>query len=644
MSSSRDSDDYYSPKSQDPHPLPSAGAAQTTGKLGDLIFRFICQSCAIFIILIAFLLVVMLVRDSWPLLMNASKYQVFTGTTWDPNPDPPKYGIWTFVYGTLASSLIAMLLAVPFGVGAAAYLSEIASPGVRKITSFLVELLASIPSVVYGFWGLKFLSPYLNTLYETLGLESRSSGQGIVAAGIILAIMILPYITAISFDVLRAVPSAQRQASLALGASRWQMIWGVALPYARPGIIAACFLALGRAIGETMAVTMLIGNVRHIKVALTATGDSMASVIANQLNEASSDHHVSALIAMGLFLLLITVTMNVIARLLVRRMSNPKRITRKFSPITLQAGADGTHTKLVFSAKARHRAAVINKIMTVVLSIMTFLTVLPLFLILGYICVKGVNALNWSFFTQLPANGGLLHAIVYSGIMVALATIVAVPIALCTAIYLHEYHRSWLVKPVRFIAEILGGIPSIIIGVFVYSMCVSPTWIVDLFGYTPLQASRMFGFSAWSGVVALAIMMLPVVIRSAEESMRLVPGSLRQASYALGASRYQTVLRVILPAALPAIVTGILLASGRIAGETAPLLMTANGSEFWPNGLTDKAPFLPYYIYTYALDSSPDLQRQAWAAAFVLLTFVLVMNICIRLASGRRLVSASRAD
>ena len=196
----------------------------------------------------------------------------------------------------------------------------------RRTCSFLLELLAAIPSVIFGFWAVDFLARRgLAPTYEFFGLKTQS-GEGIVAAGLVLAVMILPYITALSYDVCQAVPRSQREGSLSLGATRWQTIWRVVLPYARPGIIAACFLALGRAVGETMAVTMVIGNAQHLDFSLTATGDSIPSIIAKQLHETgpADTSKRAVLIALGLLLLAITLVMNVTARLLVRWASKPR--------------------------------------------------------------------------------------------------------------------------------------------------------------------------------------------------------------------------------------------------------------------------------------------------------------------------------
>jgi phosphate transport system permease protein len=546
-----------------------------------------------------------------------------------------------FIYGTLATAAIAMAVAVPLGVGAAAYLSEIAHGRVRRVCSFLLELLAAIPSVVYGFWAIEFLARRgTRPFFGWLGLDNTAGGQGILAAGLVLAVMVLPYITAVGFDVCQAVPRALREGALAVGATRWQTIRSVVLPYARPGILAACFLALGRAIGETMAVTMVIGNAqvlpKSLGSAIAGTGDAIPSAIAKQLPETTEPNHRAALITLGLLLLGITFVTNVTARWLIAWLSRPRVRVRPGTPHGLVDPAPEVPPPPEAAlARARNRALAWDRVMTVVLAGCQLVTIVPLFLILGYITVQGAGGVNRDFFTHLPndrAARGLGHALLGSVYMVGLATVFAVPVGVLTAIYLSEYHQSRLARPVRFVAEQLGGVPSIVLGVFAYSLLVYPVW-----------ADRTWGYSAWAGSFALGVMMLPVVIRASEEALRLVPSYLREASYALGATRRQTTLGVVLPAALPAVITGVLLAVGRIAGETAPLLLTAQGSNYWPKSLGEPTPSLPYYIYTFSTNPNPDDVRLAWAAAFVLIVVVLTLNVGTRLAAGGRSVDASRA-
>jgi phosphate transport system permease protein len=618
-----------------PPPRPAARAS-----VGDVLFRMLCQSAGGFVLLVALSLVGVLVWQSRPFLFGSNPTQLFTSSEW--NPSKGQYGALVFIYGTIATAFVAMVVAVPLGVGAAAYLAEIATGRIRVVCTFLLELLAAIPSVVYGFWGIEFLARRgTRPFFEWLGLENTAAGQGILAAGLVLAVMVLPYITAVSFDVCRSVPRSQREGSLALGATRWQTIWRVVLPYARPGIVAACFLALGRAVGETMAVTMVIGNAQELQFSPAGTGDAIPSAIAKILPETAPTDKIkrAALVSLGLLLLLITLVTNVSARLLIRWLGS----ARKVSPIPESDEVAGPRADIVLpnpapmdpakAAAARRRQLRVDSVMRVVLALCQLVTVIPLFLILGYISWQGAAGVDWKFFTKEADEGGLGHAIAGSLRLVGLATVFAVPIGILAAVLLSEYRDRRFVPAVRFVAEQLGGVPSIVIGVFAYAVLVFPIW-----------STKPWGFSAWAGAFALGVMMLPVVIRASEEAMRLVPNGLREASYALGASRWQTVVRVIVPAALPAIITGVLLAVGRIAGETAPLLLTAYGSNYWPRSLGESTPFLPYYIFNYSkMPDGSDEIRLAWAAAFVLLMLVILLNVVTRLAAGKRVVAASQA-
>jgi phosphate transport system permease protein len=213
--------------------------------------------------------------------------------------------------------------------------------------------------------------------------------------------------------------------------------------------------------------------------------------------------------------------------------------------------------------------------------------------------------------------------------MIALATAFSVPIGLLTAIYLAEYQSRRLGAVVRFIAEMLGSVPSIVIGIFGYYAVVTPIT------HHP---------SGLAGGFALGVMMLPIIIRASEEALRLVPTSLRHASYALGASQWQTVLSVTAPAALPAIITAIFLGIARVGGETAPLLLTAASNSYWARSINDYTPSLPVFIFNYAVSAYEDWHRQAWAAAFVLVSAIMALNVGIRLLAGKRVLLASQAD
>jgi phosphate transport system permease protein len=249
-----------------------------------------------------------------------------TSQVWDPVRDV--YGALPFIYGTIASSLLALCFAVPISFGVAIFLSELAPAWLRGPVSFLVELLAAVPSVVYGLWGIFALAPWLRTTVEpllarTLGFlpifQGQQRGFGMLAAGIILAIMITPTISSVSREVLRAVPGSLREGALGLGATPWEAVRVAVLPYARSGLLGATILGLGRALGETMAITMVIGNRTEISASLFAPSYTMASVIANELSEATGRLYLSALAEVGLLLFVVTVLLNVLARLLVWR-------------------------------------------------------------------------------------------------------------------------------------------------------------------------------------------------------------------------------------------------------------------------------------------------------------------------------------
>jgi len=260
-----------------------------------------------------------------PAFRATSVLSFITSTNWDPVQE--SFGALPFIYGTLVTSAIALLLAVPIGVGFAVFLVEMAPSQIRPIVSFPLELLAAIPSVVYGLWGLFVMVPWLRSSVEpllgsTLGFlplfRGPPLGLGYLAGGLILVVMILPTIASISIEVLRTVPSSLREAALALGATRWEAIRVASLPYSRTGILGAALLGLGRALGETMAVTMVIGNSPEIHASLFAAGYSLPAVIANEFAEATSAVHTGVLAALALILFGITLLLNSVARLLVR--------------------------------------------------------------------------------------------------------------------------------------------------------------------------------------------------------------------------------------------------------------------------------------------------------------------------------------
>jgi phosphate transport system permease protein len=297
------------------------------GNAGDRTFGAILVAASAAVPALFLFLVLQIGTAAWPSI-QAFGFEFLTSTAWNPVAD--QFGALPFIWGTIFSSAVALLIAVPLSLGLAIFLSELAPGWLAGPVSFLTELLAAIPSVVYGLWGIFVLVPWLRTdvepfLKRALGFlpffQGPTYGLGMLAAGLVLAIMVVPYISAVSREVLNAVPVSQREASLALGATKWETTRQVVVPFARSGIIGAVLLGLGRALGETMAVTMVIGNTPEISLSLFRPANTMASVIANEFAEAAGDVYLGALMEIGLLLLLITLIVSVIARLLVWRVT-----------------------------------------------------------------------------------------------------------------------------------------------------------------------------------------------------------------------------------------------------------------------------------------------------------------------------------
>jgi phosphate transport system permease protein len=300
--------------------------------LGDRVFSVIAYGAAGLIMLIAVIFVIALVVPALPAITKFG-LGFFVTRAWDPVRN--EFGALAPIYGTLVTSAIALLLAFPIGLGAAVFLAEDARLQVlRGPLSFLIELLAGIPSVVIGLWAFFILTPLMRDnvdpfLQHGLGglplFKGTPNGYGFLTAGLVLAIMVLPIMIALSRDVIRAVPRELREASLALGATNAETIWSVILPYARIGITGAVLLSLGRALGETIAVTMVIGNTMQISTSLFASGYTLPSVIVNEFTEANGNLYLGSLFYLGVVLVLITIVVNVLARLLIWRFSGSAR-------------------------------------------------------------------------------------------------------------------------------------------------------------------------------------------------------------------------------------------------------------------------------------------------------------------------------
>lgn len=304
---------------------PATGSRSFITRLleGDEIARLITFIFAATVVLLTVLLVYQLWINS-ALPRHKFGFSFFVTSVWDPILD--QYGALPFIYGTVITSIVALLIAVPLGIGAAIFLAELAPPRISDTLQFFIDLLAAVPSVIYGLLGVFIIVPLMRVwlgpaLIKTLGFlplfKGPSYGVSFFTAGIVLAIMVIPYIISVSREVLLSVPRDQREAALALGSTRWESTWQVVVPFAKTGIMGSIFLAMARALGETMAVTMVIGNSPKIVASLLAPGYTIAAVIANEFTEATGDLYLQSLVYLGLVLFLLTFLLNGMARLLI---------------------------------------------------------------------------------------------------------------------------------------------------------------------------------------------------------------------------------------------------------------------------------------------------------------------------------------
>lgn len=305
----------------------SMAAYQAPSRWPGRCFYTLCLLAALAVIALVVLVGLELYKGSH-LAIEQFGWRFLTGTNWDPVTD--QYGALPFIFGTFVSSMIALVIAVPLGVGTALYLTDLAPMWLRQPLASVIEMLAAVPSVIWGLWGIFVLVPWLRTyiypvLQRYLGFlplfQGPIYGIGMLTAGIMVAIMILPIITSVSREVLRSVPNLQREAAYGIGATRWEVTRIAVLSYARRGLFGAAILGLGRALGETMAVTMVIGNRPDIAASLFAPGYSLASVVANEFTEATTDLYLNALFELGLVLLGLTILINAVALLMIRAMT-----------------------------------------------------------------------------------------------------------------------------------------------------------------------------------------------------------------------------------------------------------------------------------------------------------------------------------
>lgn len=594
----------------------------------------VIRGAGLLVLLLLGAIVAFLVVQAVPAFRQAGP-GFFTVRQWLPDSTPPHFGIAALAWGTVLSSAIALLIATPVALGTALYLTEVARPRVSRTLGWLVDLLAAVPSVVYGLWGVAFLVPLLVPFERGvdgflgfipfLHSPNQTYGRSVFAASVVLAIMILPIIAAISREVLRQVPGSAREAALALGATRWETIRMAVLPPSRSGLIGAIMLGLGRAIGETIAVALVLSASFKITFRIFQPGgNTIAANIATKFGEAGANGR-AALIASGLVLFVISLAVNLAARLVVRRGGEGVR-TRPAPPDRLRRlrrlrGAGRRHPG------HRHRGLV-DWSMRGLMAVAVAVALVPLVAVLAYTAHAGARDLSGSFLTHsmrgvgpLDPAGGAYHAIVGTVEQVGMAALVSIPLGLLVAVFLVEQSDRRLADWVRFVVDVMTGIPSIVAGLFIFAF-----WVLGL----------GLGFSGLAASLALTVLMLPIVIRSSEEMIKLVPSDLREASYALGVSRWRTVCSVVLPTAAAGITTGVVLAVARVTGEAAPLLLTAFGFDSIKiNPFHGPQSSLPLFVFSQATSAFAVAVNRAWAAALVLILIVVALTVLARVITRR---------
>jgi phosphate transport system permease protein len=622
-------------------------SAESTSRLSFLKERavktiFFCTA-SLAVVVVTFILLFLL-RDGYPIFVEVGIIPFLFGDTWAPTAVPTLFGIFPLIVGTLLVTIGAIVFAVPLSIGCAIYVSELASPRVKSVLKPAIELLAGIPSVVYGFFGLIVLTNFIRVAFDV------PTGETWLAASILLGIMALPTIISVSEDAISAVPPEFKEGSLAVGANRWQTISKVIVPAALSGIAAAIILGIGRAIGETMAVLMVAGNAAVIPDPVWNVLSPIRTLTATlgiEMGEVSvGSEHYSALFGIAVVLLIITLIINLSAVALLRYLKEgqyahserkpliPASVQEPFKRVAkvilvavlivfLFVAAPGYLAAVIlvvlcvlYFAKDRLSRKHIQKISFGIIGAAAFIVLAILIIILSYIIINGFPALSWEFLTQPPKDlgraGGIYPAIIGTLYLVAGAILIAFPLGVGAAIYLVEYTREGrITRLIRNGVDLLNGTPSIVFG---------------LFGFAFIVLYLTVGVSLLAGQITLALMILPTVIRTTEESLKNIPQSLREGSLALGATRWQTISKVVIPPAVPGIVTGAILCIGRAAGETAPIMFTAVvfSSRFLPTSEFQPVMALPYHLFILATNV-PGASANQYATALVLLILVVGM-------------------
>ena len=591
-------------------------------KVKDTSAKVLFIVCACLSIFAVFGIIAYILAASIPAFRDVGFFQFLFGTDWNFNTST--YGILAMLCSTLVVTLLAVILGGIIGVFTAvfmvfwcpdkfhirysgnskflqktvAWLNKI---NLRTIFDQIIKLLAGIPSVIYGYFGIIVLVQgglvYMDPYYR---------GYGVLATCIVLAIMIIPTITSLTKNALEAVPSQYFEGALAMGNTKAQAVFRVVFPAARSGIISALILGIGRAVGETMAVQMVSGGSVNFPTGLFIPIRPLTVNINMEMGEVvPGSLHESALMATGFVLLVLVLIITLSVNLV------PKEFKGKRGTKVLH----GSEEEAVYRKKG-----LVPEILKYCGMVCAAIVVISLAAVILFICINGIPNISWNFLFGGDSYDGnsLAPAFLTTFYVIVFTLIIALPLGIGAAIFLNEYAKpgSKFVKVIRTFIDTLSGVPSIVFG---------------LFGY--LFFAKIFGTNVFAGSFTMVLVILPTIIRSTEEALRAVPMELREASYGLGASKIRTIFKVVLPSAFPGIATATVLSIGRIVSESAALIYTAGMMAVASSSVssaidpTNMGSTLTVFMYSFFAEGLA--YEEAYATAFVLLVITVVLNMIV---------------
>ncbi len=569
---------------------------------GEGVAKAVFSALAAFSVIVVFGIIFFILYASVPVFQKVGFFKFIFSDVW--NTDAENFGVLPLIVGSLCLTSLSVLIGGVIALFIAVWMVYYCPKWLKKPYEQLINLLAGIPSIIYGLFGYAFIVPAFTNAFNLA--DKGFMGTGLLSSTIILSIMIVPTIASVAKNSLKNVPSNYYEGALALGCTKNQAVWRVLVPSAKNGILAGMILGVGRAVGETMAVQMLVGGANAYPSGLFVPFSTLTTVIVRDMGYAG-ELHTSALMGSGFILLVFVLILNLLL-LLTRRgkIAGNHFFTRRIN-----------ENNVIEGMRSYRRAGSAQDVLWIISWIIAVIMAFILAFIVLFVLINGLPHLNSEFIFGESTNrhSSLSPAFASTAMLIFLALAIALPLGIGAAIYLNEYAKNGpFVKTVRIFIDTLAGIPSIIFG---------------LFGLLFFVKACNFGYSIIAGGITLALIILPTVIRSTEQSLSEVPDSMREASYALGAGKLRTIFKVVLPQALSGIITSIILSIGRIVSESAALIYTAGSSIYMPTGFKSKGSTFAVMIYRFMAEGTHT--DEAYATAALLMFIVVFINAMVTL-------------